>query len=474
MPITRRQFLKRTGVATAGVLAAPGLFGNPLVRRAMAETIGNKYLIVLFLDGGNDGLNTVTPAGNALGNLRDAYYDARDSIRLTDSMLSTTGIGDDPNTNTPLALHPGLIGLKNLYDTHNAVAVVQGCGYPDYSLSHEEARIIWQTGTPHVQQPNGWVGRHLMQEYGLFDIPGISISSTVPLEFRQVGTNVLAVNRLSSFRFPYDSRYNSDNPAKAAAFQALHQSAVASGHGLSEIVGSVGDITLQATINFQTLHGNWNTNRAQAIQDAYSDSIESYGGGTATRLREISKLIYGVEQGQPGVDSHFFWLNNGGYDTHSDQGTNGANQQHFSLHREVGDAIEVFYNDMIDLGVEDRVCIVVWSEFSRRIDQNESGTDHGSQGPMFVIGGGVTGGIYGNHPDIRQDSLDGQGNTEYTQSANPADPYVSTDFRDVFGTVLKHWVGMSQGDVAALLPTDGDPDPVHYWNTANFDMGFLP
>ena len=69
------------------------------------------------------------------------------------------------------------------------------------------------------------------------------------------------------------------------------------------------------------------------------------------------------------------------------------------------------------MGVADKVCVVVWSEFSRRIPQNDNGTDHGSQGPMFVIGGGVTGGVYGNHPNIDAAALDDDGNTVYTQDA---------------------------------------------------------
>jgi uncharacterized protein (DUF1501 family) len=116
--------------------------------------------------------------------------------------------------------------------------------------------------------------------------------------------------------------------------------------------------------------------------------------------------------------------------------------------------------------VSDKVCIVWWSEFSRRITQNSSGTDHGSQGPMFVIGGAVNGGVYGNHPNINV--LNSQGNTNYSQSA--VDPYRSTDLRDVFGTILKHWLGVS--DPTTIFPLDGG-SPSTFWTTANFDMGFL-
>jgi uncharacterized protein (DUF1501 family) len=120
------------------------------------------------------------------------------------------------------------------------------------------------------------------------------------------------------------------------------------------------------------------------------------------------------------------------------------------------------------MGAASRTCVVVWSEFSRRIPQNDNGTDHGSQGPMFVIGGGVTGGVYGRHPDIF--TLDDDENTIYSQAAVA---HRSTDFRDVYGTILKHFVNMTPASILGnVLPLDAG-DPASYWTSANFDLGFL-
>src|SRR4051812_20906814 len=170
MAITRRQFLKRTGGAAALGIVGPSLFSNPLLRRAMASTIGDRYFVVLYLDGGNDGLNTVTPVSNGGGTLRSDYNVARDNLNLSPTDLAATLIGNDPNTGAQLALHPGfagtgagLGGLKSLYD-QGMLAVVQGVGYPDYSLSHDEARVIWQTANPlglSTYAATGWVGRFL-------------------------------------------------------------------------------------------------------------------------------------------------------------------------------------------------------------------------------------------------------------------------------------------------------------------------
>jgi uncharacterized protein (DUF1501 family) len=203
----------------------------------------------------------------------------------------------------------------------------------------------------------------------------------------------------------------------------------------------------------------------------WSQTYDDVGRSTARDLREIAKMIYAQEAATPlpNVDAHFFHLSNGGYDTHSDQGGAEVDGQHYDLHKELGDSLKVFYDDLANMGVASRACVVVWSEFSRRIPQNDNGTDHGSQGPMFVIGGSVTGGVYGRHPDIF--NLDSDENTVYKQSAVT---HRSTDFRDVYGTILKHFVNMTPANILAnVLQVDGG-SPTDYWTVPNFDLGFLP
>jgi uncharacterized protein (DUF1501 family) len=188
-------------------------------------------------------------------------------------------------------------------------------------------------------------------------------------------------------------------------------------------------------------------------------------------LREVAKIIYGVENAAPNVSARFFQIRNGGYDTHSDQGGASPTGQHFLLHRELAQALKVFYDDVADMGVADKVCVMVWSEFSRRVPQNDNGTDHGSQGPMFVLGGTVVGGVYGNHPNIEEAAIDNDGNTVYSQAA--ANPFRSTDFRDVYGTILKHWLNMPHLQIVSdVLPLDGG-NPDTRWTVEDFDMGFL-
>jgi uncharacterized protein (DUF1501 family) len=123
--------------------------------------------------------------------------------------------------------------------------------------------------------------------------------------------------------------------------------------------------------------------------------------------------------------------------------------------------------------VAEKTLVVVWSEFSRRVHQNNNGTDHGSQGPVLVIGGSVNGGVYGNHPNIAPGALDNQGNTPYVQDPAMRNPFRSTDFRDVYGTILTRWLNMPEPTVLAdILPPDSG-DAEYYWTNPNFDVGFV-
>jgi uncharacterized protein (DUF1501 family) len=466
MALTRRAFIRRTGLVAAGSLLGPGWMRRPFVQEALADTLGDRYFVVVFLDGGNDGLNTVVPIANgSSGALRTAYEAARKTgtggLQLAAADLGATAIGADPQTGTPLALHPGLSGIKQLYDL-GKVAVIQGCGYPNYSLSHDTSRKSWQTG---LRSGNtGWVGRYLAASYTGADVPAVNIRPTVATEFVQSTTSVLAIRRLAQFSFPYDSYSATDMTAKRSAFLSLCSQAAADPQPTMSYTGNSGMATLLASESYPPLSRQYQNERA-GFNAQYPST------GFARDLREVAKIIYGVSTGTSGVKARYFEVRNGGYDTHSDQGTNGANDQHNQLLHEVGDALEVFYSDCADMGVANRLGIVLWSEFSRRIQQNDNGTDHGSQGPMFVIGGAVNGGVYGNHPNINSGALNNDGNTVYSQAAG--DPYRSTDLRDVYGTLLKQWLNMPQATILpSVLQIDGG-DPNHYWTAPNFDLGFL-
>jgi uncharacterized protein (DUF1501 family) len=455
---------------------------NPFLREALAQTIGDRYLVVLFLDGGNDGLNTVTPIQNGTsGALRDAYHNARSSnaatggIRLADSDLLY--VGDDADTDTPIGLHPAFGhgnngGLWGLYN-QGKVAVLQGCGYPLPDLSHDSSRKKWERADPlNVGDGTGWVGRYLAANYGLLDIPAVAVRGGIPGEFAQNATGVLAVSTLAGFTFPYhstSSSYATENTSRNVAFQALCDTALASGQSTLEFAGQVGSSILSSTQIYPALNTDYVNDPNRAIFNPVYAAPPQYAGQNvssqlARDLREVAKGIFGVENGK--VDSRFFEVRTGGFDTHSNQG--GAVGAQALLHARISFALETFYADLEDMGTADKTTTIIYSEFSRRIRQNDSGTDHGSQGPVFVIGGSVNGGLYGKHPDINEGALASSGNTFYIQG--PANtPYRSLDIRDIYGTIMKHWLNMPASQVAALLPLDTGSSSTR-WTTADFDL----
>ncbi len=469
MPISRRQFLQRTGWLTAGTLLGPSLLRSPFTSAAVAQPLQDRYFIVVFLDGGNDGINTVVPLADGpaqpfmTAGLRTAYEAARDSLRLSTTDLAPLQIDDDPATGTELALHPALVGFKDLYD-RGALAVIQGCGYPRPNLSHEASRRKWMTGEPLLGDAgDGWVGRFLAANYAADDIPAVTLASSIAPELRQSSTGVLGIDRLDRFGFPRDNFAPSDHAAKDAVFAALYGSAAASPQFLAQRLGNIGTTAYEATQVYPALYTNYVAARAD-FNALYTTTPTTT---TKRRLRDIAACILGTENGT--IDSRFFQLRLGGFDTHSNQGT--TEDVHARKLAEIGDAFKIFYDDMEDLGIAHKVCVLVWSEFSRRIPQNaNAGTDHGTQGPMFVIGGSVQGGLYGNHPNINEDALNNQGNTPYSQ--DPADPFRSIDFRDVYGTILKHWFAIA--DPSTHFPLDHvSLDPNFHWRSADFDLGFL-
>jgi uncharacterized protein (DUF1501 family) len=472
MAISRREFLRRGGLMAAGSFLAPGWMHSPLLRGALADALGDKYFVVIDLGGGNDGLNTVVPYDDGrIGAFRSLYEqyrsdDASGGLRILQSQLADTMIGSDASTGTPLALHPALGGFKGLWDL-GKLAIVQGAGYPEPSLSHAVSEHKWQSGDPlDSGLSGGWMGRYLATHYGVTDIPAVSTQSGVPGEFIQSVTGVLATTALAQFELPVDTGYPSDQAAKIAGYTALYAAARQNGQqSVLGYAGNVGGAMLAATQAYPPLDGLYVADRG-----SWNAEYAANGTPTALSLREVAKTIYGVVNGA--VRSRFFEVLSGGYDTHSDQGAGTPGGQHYQLLAELGGALEIFYEDCADMGVADKLGILVWSEFGRRVQQNTNGTDHGTQAPIFVIGGSVNGGLFGNHPNIAAGALDPTvPNTVYSQAAG--DPHRSTDFRDVYGTILKHWLGMSAADILRILPLDVG-DPACYWTMPNFDLPFLP
>ncbi len=131
----------------------------------------------------------------------------------------------------------------------------------------------------------------------------------------------------------------------------------------------------------------------------------------------MSRLIAG------GLPTRVYYVSQGGFDTHANQ-----IPTHDRLMTDLNGALSSFATDLKTQGNFDRVLMISFSEFGRRVTENASGgTDHGAAAPLFVLGGGVKPGLYGNYPSLT-DLQDG-------------DLRFGTDFRSVYATALEKWLG---------------------------------
>ena len=423
--INRRRFLQ-TGAATAAALTTPMVFPRAFgPRHAHAAGPVDPIFVFVQCEGGNDGLNTVIPMDD-VGPVpqRSLYEAARPNIQVPISALGATQIDNDPDKGTALALHPAMPELKGLYDQGN-LAVLNGIGYPGQSLSHFRSEDIWFSGEPIGPFNGGWLGHYLDANYTASEMVAMSAARTMSASFYAQTANVLAVKKLSQFVLPEDDIFP-DLTAKRIALDSVYATEAdpAMTDGLQLSVGSSGNVLLGKIDEFAGVDTNWGSNLA------------SVNSSLADRLLEISSVIRHDAVGRPPLGVRYFHCRLGGFDTHTNQGV--LDGRHAPLLAGVSQSLTAFWQDMVDLGVQDRVLIVTMSEFGRRVAENGgAGTDHGAASCLFAIGDTVQGGVHGTMPAL--DDLD-RGNLKF-----------HTDFRQVYATVIDRWLQFP-GAHTALLP----------------------
>lgn len=431
MKIDRRRFLKRSAL-TAAALATP----HPLFRAAFGPSIANAagpagaIVVLVQLEGGNDGLNTLIPVDNVSGfHQRDAYETKRPVLGIPAASLSATSLGADPVKGNELALHPELTELHDRFG-EGKLAVVAGVGYPNQSLSHFRSEDIWFGGiSSSAPFSTGWFGRWLASRYTSSDLVSVDVNETLNPLFSCPGCNVLALTDIDKFVLPDDPLY----PDAAAKETCIKQSYVAESSetaGVQLVVGTSGNVLLQKIDVYE------------AVNDWGGSNLTGMNYSLAKRLREISSILR-YDSLNPGsaTGARYFHVRIGGFDTHTNQGSTSVTDRHPGLMDKLSRALDAFYQDTIDLGISNKVLTVTFSEFGRRTAENggpvNAGTDHGAASVLFALGGAVQGGVYGTLPDLN--ALDPQGNMVF-----------NTDFRQVYATVIDKWLG-SPGDHVPLL-----------------------
>ncbi len=399
--ITRRNFCKTCGLMSMAGVMAPTFLAQTVAAAPTGLAAGKRALVVVQLTGGNDGLNTLIPYADS------AYYTARPTLGLKDDGII--------KINEQLALHSSLKDLKGLYD-NGQMAIVAGAGYPNPNYSHFRSMEIWQTANPNSAARDGWLGRYLNAASSQGDPDaltklGMTVGNTgqgggAPLAFTTEKTVVLSFGGLDRFQFRGDASVKGDREAQLATARKIYSVAAQN---------STGDYIRKAALDAL------NASDALAkVGTDYKPAVTYPKTPFADRLKNIAQVLnsdYGTRV--------FYVATDGSYDTHFNQSIT-----HSRLHQTLGEGLAAFYQDLQAHGLADSVMTVTFSEFGRRVAENGSkGTDHGSAEPMFILGGknAIKPGIYGKQPSLTD--LD-NGNMK-----------VQVDFRSIYGTLLKNWLG---------------------------------
>jgi uncharacterized protein (DUF1501 family) len=403
MNFSRREFLRRGAISVPAALLGSKAF----LRSALAAPPGvTRNVIFVECFGGNDGMNTIVPWGHP------AYYtDFRPGIGIPSDQVLKVG-------SELVGFHPALVDLKSHFDA-GRLAVIQGVSYPNPSFSHEFSQKIWHSGSTSAAA-EGWLARYL----NLFPTPQFPCVAEVlwnPTPFT-LGTNGFVPNFTSveDLSFPTDGGFDGDLTARKNAYSTI-ANALASG---SSKLASI------AT----------NSKGLVSLIDTFSQipTVNYVGQYPDTDFGRLMQEIVRVMNANLGV--RFFHCGVDGFDTHAEQN---VNDYHADLLGNLSQGIGALYADLAALGLAQDTLIVVFSEFGRTVYENGSiGTDHGTVNPVMVLGGsGVVGGFVNAHPPVDPSQLDPTWNELQT----------TTDFRDVFGTIVKRWLGLTQNEVNALF-----------------------
>jgi uncharacterized protein (DUF1501 family) len=416
---TRRDFLKSTTLGGALSWTVPSFLAHTFAQ-LQAEAADNAnavtgkdgtILVILQMAGGNDGLNTVVPFAN------DHYHRARS--RLAFKSKSVLKINDE------LGFHPSLAGFKALYDA-GQFSVIQGVGYPNPNRSHFRSTDIWQTASDSNQfERHGWLGRYFDNACkGSDPTVGVSVGRQMPLAFAGKSALGVSLDNPQNYRFISTDKPGADETAMMEdTFRKLNTNENSSEANSGATIGALSGSAMREGSSLDYLERT--ALDAQISSEkilAASSKVQNNGEYPVSQLANSLKLVARLIGG--GLPTRVYYVSQGGYDTHTNQ--SGA---HDRLLRDLGDSVKAFMDDIHAQGNRERVLLMTFSEFGRRVSENASGgTDHGAASVMFVAGNKVKAGLVGQYPGLAPaDLLNG-------------DLKFTTDFRSVYAGILENWL----------------------------------
>jgi uncharacterized protein (DUF1501 family) len=400
---TRREFLTK-GLTLVGFGATVPCFvnqlawalGSPLDAPLVASRPGvpdERVLVIVQLAGGNDGLNTVVPYDD------DVYRRRRPKIALAKTEVL--------RLDSVVGLHPAASGLMRLWD-QGKLAVVQGVGYPNPDRSHFTSTDVWETGSTSKHEHRGWIGRYFDCACGGADPPvptaAVALTGTTPLTLQGDRFQPSEFEEARSLEW-----HGASDPLLEAAHDALDR---------WPAPGSLAAFVQRVSMDAKASAESMRRIASRASAAAYPD------GALGRSLRNVARLV------ASGAPTRVYYVSLSGFDTHSDQLT-----RHAQLLAELGESIRAFVADLEVAGQLDRVLLMTFSEFGRRVAENGAGgTDHGQAAPLFVVGNKLKPGLHGAHADLRHLP---EGDVRFT-----------IDFRQVYATILDEWL---RADSKAIL-----------------------
>jgi len=416
---TRREFLRTSLLGVAATWTLPVFLEktffalDAMAANAVTQTATGKdgtILVVLQLAGGNDGLNTVVPYAD------DAYHRARPRLALPNEQILTI--------DHHVGLNPKLGGLKSLYEEGH-LAIVQGVGYPNPNRSHFRSTEIWQTASDADRnETHGWLGRYFDNCCsGADPTIGVAIGEEMPQAFAAKNPTGITFSRPEQFRWRASASNTGHMSTEEIFFRQLNgfdeenTPAATDGASIGTLPGtSKSDLSTLDFLQRTALDAQLSSDKILAIARKYKSTIPYPQGQLAASLNTIARMIAG------GLTTRVYYASQGGFDTHA-----GQFNTHERLITELNDTIAAFVADLKQQGNFERVLLITFSEFGRRVAENANGgTDHGTAAPMFVLGGRVKPGLFGKHPSLTD--------------LDHGDLKFNTDFRSVYGTVLDSWL----------------------------------
>jgi uncharacterized protein (DUF1501 family) len=431
----RRNFIKNLLPLATVPLVTNKLFAsvlNPDAFTAQTKSLImadiDRVLVLVRMDGGNDGLNTVIPLDqyNIL-----SQESVRKSIIIPENKILKL------QNNTLQGFHPSMKEMQEMYNS-NELCIVQGVGNPDAVFSHFHSMDMWESNSTKTNfYSSGWMGRYLEATYKdapnsypnlcMMDPLAIEIANNASLVTRGTGRNMsyLANNKFNG-KFEDLGEYYND-----------------------------GNITTNMKNELTFIRNQQSNNIAYSNQivKAYekgrntltypSSAIPSdFPGQQATTLSAQLRLVARLLAG--GIKTKVFVVSIGNFDNHLNQG--GETGWHSLLLKDLSGAIGAFQKDINALGLSQKVLGMTYSEFGRRVASNPTGTEHGYAAPLFLFGSAVKGGVIGK-------------NINFT-NINQINPGTSVpaefDYRQVYKSVLSDWFGLCSITANSILKRDVD------------------